>query len=54
MFGIGPHWLFRSRWLALAWAIVICFAAVTFVASQERGGARTERADATAASNAMH
>lgn len=47
------QWLFRSRWLALAWAIVTCFGAVMFVASQGRDSARAEHAPPPgAASNA--
>jgi hypothetical protein len=37
MFGIRPSALFRSRWMALGWAVLVCLSAVSFVASQGGG-----------------
>jgi hypothetical protein len=37
MFGVRPSSLFRSRWMALGWAVLVCLSAVGFVAGRGTG-----------------
>lgn len=38
MFGVRITSLFTSRWMALAWAVLICLTAIQFVGSGKGGG----------------
>lgn len=55
MFGVRLSSLFTSRWMALAWAVLICLTAVGFVGSQgnDQSGATDVQADAVAANEAI-
>jgi hypothetical protein len=57
MFGVRPSSLFRSRWMALGWAVLVCLSAVSFVAgrggSDGAGNAAREKAEAEAVNSAV-
>jgi hypothetical protein len=42
MFGIRLSSLFRSRWMALGWAILVCLNAVLFASGRESGAGAQE------------
>ncbi len=49
MFGVRLTSLFTSRWLALAWAILVCLTAVQFVGTSGDDDAPAAQAGADAA-----
>lgn len=49
MFGVRLYSLFTSRWMALAWAVLICLTAVEFVGE----GGKTDDAAAQDAETAQ-
>jgi hypothetical protein len=51
MFGIRFSSLFRSRWMALGWAVLVCLSAASFVAS--RGHGDTQASDEAAVNFAI-
>ncbi len=57
MFGVRLTSLFTSRWMALAWAVLVCLTAVGFVAGRDgKDGAANDETAQTfdAAMNAMN
>lgn len=55
MFGIRLRSLFTSRWMALAWAVLICLSAIQFVGADgsDDSGAADATADAAAVNTAI-
>jgi len=55
MFGVRLSSLFTSRWMALAWCVLICLMVVRFVGTSEEedSGAADAQADAQAVNAAI-
>jgi hypothetical protein len=55
MFGVRPSSLFKSRWMALAWCVLICLTAIGFVGApqQDDSGAAQTQDDAQAMNAAI-
>lgn len=51
MFGVRLTSLFTSRWMALAWAILVCLTAIQFVGSGDAQQGGTNEAETDAAVN---
>ena len=49
MFGVPLRSLFTSRWMALAWAILVCLTAVQYVGTSDDDEAPAAQADTDAA-----
>ena len=48
MFGVRLSSLFTSRWMALAWAVLICLYAVSFVGERRTNDEAAAQDEATA------
>ena len=46
MFGVRLTSLFTSRWMALAWAVLICLSAIEFVGGRTNNGKDDDAAQA--------
>lgn len=49
MFGVRLTSLFTSRWMALAWVILVCLSAIQFVGTGDNADAPASQANADAA-----
>ena len=51
MFGVRLSSLFTSRWMALAWAVLVCLSAIGFVGKRDNDGQAAQDADTAQAVN---
>lgn len=51
MFGVRLRSLFTSRWMALAWSVLVCLTAVQWVGSSSGGKAQAKSADQSASAD---